>query len=105
MDTKEAVHLESLTEAAKRLAETKRSLLLDMLNPAFISKHSNSPDFISLCESAGYDINTIEDFESVADKQWDAFVAANTDFADWSDMQAGAVAAHASEQLLKVIKD
>lgn len=105
MDSKEIIRLESLTEAAKRLAETKRSLLLDMLNPAFIAKHSNSPDFITLCESAGYDINTIEDFDSVADEQWDRFIAENTDFADWSDMQAGAVAAHASEQLLKVIKN
>ncbi|WP_285424574.1 MULTISPECIES: hypothetical protein [unclassified Pseudomonas] len=104
METKDTVHYESLTEAAKRLAETRRSLLLDLLNPAFMSRHSQSPDFITFCESAGYDVHTIEDFESVADEQWDAFVAAHTDFADWADMQAGAVAAQASEQLLKVVK-
>ena len=100
MQTTDIVHFESLTEAAKKLAETKRALLLDLLNPAFISKHTNSPDFVTFCEEAGYDINAIEDFEAVVNEDWDKYVAANTDFIDWADMQAGAVAWHASEQML-----
>lgn len=103
MDTTHTAHYESLTEAAKKIAETKRALLLDLLNPAFISKHTSSPDFVTFCKVAGYDINAIEDFEAVATEAWDKYVAANTDFADWADMQAGAVAWHASERLLQSI--
>ncbi|KTC05576.1 hypothetical protein [Pseudomonas syringae] len=96
--------LKKLADNARALGKTTQVKLLDLMNPGFISKHTQSPDFLSFCEAAGYKVETDEDFLAIPDEPWDLFIAENTPFADWADMQARAGEEYAHAILFKGIK-
>lgn len=96
--------LKNLADNARKLGETKQVLLLDLLNPEFISNHTESPDFLSFCESAGYKVETSEDLQAIPDEPWDAYIAANSDFENWREMQEKAFAAWTAAKLMSGLK-
>lgn len=96
--------LKILADNTRKLEETKQVLLLDLLNPEFISKHTKSPDFLSFCESAGYKVETSEDLQAIPDAPWDAHIAANSDFENWREMQEKAFAAWTAAKLMNGLK-
>lgn len=96
--------LKTLADNARKLGETKQVLLLDLLNPEFISKHTKSPDFLSFCESAGYQVETADDLKAIHDEPWDEYIAANTDFASWREMQEKAFSTWTAAKLMKGLK-
>jgi hypothetical protein len=96
--------LKTLADNARKLGETKQVLLLDLLNPAFISKHTKSPDFLSFCDSAGYKVETADDLKAIPDEPWDEFIAANSDFANWREMQEKAFSAWTAAKLMSGLK-
>lgn len=83
--------LKALAEHLKKLQEVSSVSLGDLFNPGFMVAHTNSPDFLSFCEAAGFKVESREDLEAIPDEPWDAFIHANTEFADWEDMQKSAM--------------
>lgn len=78
---------ETIKKNAEELGSTDEVRFLDLMNPAFISNYTGSADFQSLCAAAGYQVDKVEDLEAVPDDLWNAFVAANTKFSSWEEMQ------------------
>ena len=95
--------LKKLAENARNLDGTQQVGILDLLHPEFMSKHTKSPDFLSFCESAGYKVETQEDFKAIPDEPWDAFIKSETPFENWLEMQKAAGAEYVKAQLFKGI--
>lgn len=94
--------LKKLKENLEAMQGTHSVQLSEILTPELVSSHSRFADFDSLLAEAG--ITTKEEFEAYPDADFDAFVAANTDFESWLDMQKQGAAAYAKAQLLKGLK-
>lgn len=91
--------LKKLAENAKKLHGTSQVPLADVLNAKFVSSHSKYADFEALLAAVG--VTTKEEFEALPDAEFDAFIAANTDFSNWVEMQTEGMTAYAKAQLLK----
>ena len=91
--------LKKLKENLKALEETHQVPLSDILTPEFVSSHSKFPDFDALLAAVG--ITSKEEFETLPDEEFDTFIAANTDFESWLDMQRQGGAAYVKAQLRK----
>lgn len=79
--------LDQLIKNAKELDGKHQVKMVDMLNPQFVSAHSKFDDLASLFAASGFKIDGPDDFAAIPDDQWDAFIAANTDFENWAEMQ------------------
>ncbi|VXB17100.1 hypothetical protein [Pseudomonas sp. 8O] len=94
--------LSGLKKLQKNLEDMKGARtvpITDVLTPEFVSSHSRFPDFETLLAEAG--ITTMEEFAAYPDDDFDSFIAANTDFESWLDMQRHGGAAYTKRQLLK----
>ena len=92
-----------LDEMAKRAAELdgkqQEVSLSELLNDEFIAEHSSFASFDELLASSPFKVETKEDFEAIPDAEWDTYIAANTSFESWEEMQQQA----AGEYLLRQI--
>lgn len=91
--------LDKLLKNIKSLEGTHQVPLTESLSAVFVSSHSRFADFDALLAEAG--ITTKEEFEAYPDADFDAFIAANTDFDSWVDMQKQGMAAYVRRQLTK----
>lgn len=94
--------LKKLQENLEALEGTHQVPLSDILTPEFVSSHSQFPDFDTLLTAVG--VTNKEEFAALPDEEFDTFIAANTDFEGWLDMQKQGGAAYAKAQLLKGLK-
>lgn len=97
--TKDFSGLEKLQENLKAMEGTQSVRLAEVVSPQFVSANTKYPDFDALLTEVG--ITTAEEFEAYPEADFDAFIAANTRFSTWREMQEEAVAAYAKAQLLK----
>lgn len=79
--------LERLKKNLESLGNTKSVTLVELMNPVFVAAHSKFSDLESLFNASGFKVESAEDFKAIPDDEWDAFIAANTDFSDWKEMQ------------------
>tara|TARA_R100000353_G_scaffold166904_1_gene128671 strand:+ start:1077 stop:1241 length:165 start_codon:yes stop_codon:yes gene_type:complete len=52
-----------------------------------------------LFEASGFKVESKEDFESIPDDEWEAFITQNTSFDSWLEMQKAAMAAYTKKKL------
>lgn len=90
---------ETLLNNMKELQEKKHVSLGELLNPQFISAHSRFPDLESFFAASGFKADTPEELAAIPDDEWDQFVAENTDFDGWAEMQKSAHEAYLLSQL------
>jgi hypothetical protein len=92
-----------LDDMAKRAAELdgkqQAVSLSELLNDDFIAEHSSFASFDDLLAASPFKVETKEDFEAIPDAEWDTYIATNTSFESWEEMQRQA----ASEYLVKQI--
>lgn len=91
--------LKKLQKNLEDMEGTHTVPITDVLTPEFVSSHSRFPDFETLLAEAG--ITTKEEFEAYPDADFDAFIAANTNFESWLDMQRQGGAAYTKRLLFK----
>lgn len=89
--------LDEMLEGAESLSKRKTVKLSEMMNDAFVRKNTNFNNLDEFFESAG--IHNQSDFDAYPDEKLDTFVAANTRFSSWSNMQEEASSAWISGQL------
>lgn len=94
--------LKKLKENMEALSGNHQVPLSEVLNADFVSSHSRFADFDALLAEIG--VTTAEQFKALPDEEFDVFVAANTDFESWLDMQKQGAAAYAKAKLLKGLK-
>lgn len=91
--------LDKLRKNIEALKDTTQVPLSEVLSADFVSSHSRFPDFEALLAEVG--ITTKEEFEAYPDADFEAFIAGNTDFEGWVDMQKQGMAAYIKRQLSK----
>jgi hypothetical protein len=94
--------LKKLKENLEELSGTHQVPLSDVLTADFVSSHSPYADFDELLAAVG--VTTKEEFEALPDADFDAFLAANTEFESWLEMQKQGMAKYAKAKLLKGLK-
>jgi hypothetical protein len=92
--------LEDMAERAAELDGKQRTVpLSDLLNDDFISEHSSFASFNELLAKSPFKVETKEDFEAIPDAKWDSYIAANTSFESWEEMQHQAATKYLAKQL------
>lgn len=91
--------LKRLKENMEKLKSAQEVPLSVVINAKFVSSHSRFSDFDSLLAEIG--VTTKEQFIALPDEEFDAFIAANTDFESWLDMQQQAAAAYAEAKIME----
>ena len=80
--------------------ETRRSVsFAELFPPAFVARYTKFATMEALVDASGYRVESAEDFAAIPDAEWDAFIAANTQFGNWEDMQRVAGEQWAAAQL------
>jgi hypothetical protein len=70
--------------AAERAAAPHHPAAL--ISPYFMRKHTRFTTFKAMVDASGFNMKTIETFGPDSNDRWDAFIKANTDFANWREM-------------------
>ncbi|MEK6300903.1 MAG: hypothetical protein AABO41_09300 [Acidobacteriota bacterium] len=78
--------LEDLQRRAKELHGRRSVSFSELFPPQFIKKHTDFDSFESLVDASGFKVETQRDFEAISDKDWDAFIKAHSQFANWKEM-------------------
>ena len=92
-----------LDDMAKRAAELdgkqQQVPLSELLNDRFIAEHSSFASFDELLAASPFKVETKEDFEAIPDAEWNAYIAANTSFESWEEMQHQAAGEYLAKQI------
>jgi hypothetical protein len=92
-----------LDDTAKRAAELdgkqQEVQLSELLNDDFIAEHSSFPSFDELLAASPFKVETKEDFEAIPDAEWNTYIAANTSFESWEEMQHKAAGKYLIKQI------
>ncbi|MBF8733069.1 hypothetical protein IRZ59_21810 [Pseudomonas guariconensis] len=94
--------LKKLQENMEKLQGSHEVPLSDVITAEFVSTHSRFKDFDTLLATIG--VTTKEEFLALDDEEFDAFIAENTDFESWLDMQQKAMAEYARARLMAGLK-
>lgn len=78
--------LKKLERKAERAGGVRSVPLNELLTPSFMSRYTYFESVEEMFEKSDYPINSQEDFESIPQDNWDAFVNANTLFSSWQEM-------------------
>lgn len=96
--------LKKLTQNAKELNKKGAASFAEVVTPEFISAHTDFNDIFDLFKQAGFDINTVEEIETIPEDELDPFINEKTKFSDFQDLQKNALAEYMRKQLVKGLK-
>ncbi|QHF45861.1 hypothetical protein PspS35_19445 [Pseudomonas sp. S35] len=94
--------LKRLQENMEKLQGSHEVSLAEILTDDFVSSHSKYAGFDELLADIG--VTTKEEFIALPDDKFDAFLAANTEFESWEDMQKQGATAYARSKLMDGFK-
>ncbi len=64
----------------------------DLFTPAFMTTYTDFANFSELLVVGKFNVNSLEDFMALLDKEFDKFIKKTTKFENWEEMQSTAVA-------------
>ena len=91
--------LDELQRRVRKLDGSHDMPMIELLNPEFMTKHTSFGSFQDMLDHSGYSVKTPEDFKVIPDAPWDAFISANSTFANWHEMREAAKTEWAKKQL------
>lgn len=94
--------LDKLLKNAEKLQGSSQVSLADIITDEFVSIHSKYASFDELLADIG--VTTKEEFIALPDEKFDAFLAENTEFESWEEMQKQGAVAYARSKLLAGLK-
>lgn len=89
--------MDKLTENLEKSAEQPdKSMSMvsfkDLFTPAFMTTYTDFADFNELLKVGKFNVNSLEEFMALLDKEFDVFINEKTKFQNWEEMQSTAVA-------------
>ena len=91
--------LDELQRRVRKLDGSHDMPMIELLNPEFMTKHTSFSSFQDMLDHSGYSVKAPEDFKAIPDAPWDAFISANSAFANWHEMREAAKTEWAKKQL------
>lgn len=82
--------LEDLSNSARNLHGNHEVPIKELLNGAFLSAHTHFSSADELFEKSGFKIDSAEDFKTIPEVEWDAYIRSISRFASWKDMMTAA---------------
>ena len=64
----------------------------DLFTPTFMTTYTDFANFNELLKVGKYNVNSLEEFMALLDKEFDGFIKKTTRFQDWEEMQSTALA-------------
>jgi len=97
MNNKNKSDLDNLTESLEKNAEkSKQSLSMvsftDLFTPSFMTTYTQFANFSELLVFGKFQVNSLQEFMALLNKEFDKFIAKTTKFKSWEEMQSTAVA-------------
>ncbi|MBZ2192010.1 hypothetical protein JFJ09_07245 [Pseudoalteromonas arctica] len=102
------VNMGGLKKLAKNIENLngKQVTMADTINDSFVSSCSPFNSFDELLAASSFDVSTAKDFEAVAaNDEWDIYIANNTNFNSWEEMQVSALRLYVKSQVGKGLKN
>ncbi|HCQ9654340.1 TPA: hypothetical protein PKT84_002378 [Acinetobacter baumannii] len=96
--------LKRLTKNAEKLKAKGSASFTEIVNPDFISSNTDYSDIFDLFKHAGFEIETVEQLESIPEDDLDNFIRENTKFESFVDLQKNAAAEYMKKQLFDGLK-
>jgi hypothetical protein len=91
--------LDELQRRMERMPKSESVSFGDLFNPAFMRRYTQFESIETMFNASGYTVESQEDFAAIPDDEWDAFIAANTQFPNWLGMQKTAASERMKRQL------
>lgn len=91
--------LKDMAKKAEELDGENEVPVTELCNLSFMKKHTSYSSFDELLEDGGYEVESAEDFEAIAEDNFDRHIRGNTSFDDWEDMLGTADQAWMANQL------
>lgn len=83
--------LKSLRQNCQELGEGEEQVsLTELFTEEFMTTYTRFRSFEEMLSSAGYEVNSVEDFEKIRKRGFDAFISANTPFSTLEEMMGKA---------------
>ncbi len=92
-------YLKRLEQNARKMDGKKEVPLSDLLNPAFMRKHTQYSSVDSFLEAGGFHAKTGEELKAIPEKDLDLYITRNTRFKSWADMINDATDEYISKHL------
>jgi hypothetical protein len=83
--------LANLSQRANALGGQHEIPLTELMSPEFVANCSSYATLQELFAASPFEINSIDDFKSIPDTDWDLFIGEHTSFSSWHEMQQAAV--------------
>jgi len=83
---------ENLEKADKEEKAMSMVSFKDLFTPAFMSSYTDFANFSELLVVGKFNVNSLEEFMALLDKEFDVFINEKTKFQNWEEMQSTAVA-------------
>jgi hypothetical protein len=93
--------LEQLQRNARALDGTHNIPLEELFSPAFMRGCSRFSTFREMLDASPFTVHSADDFRTVPDADWDAYVRQTTRFASWEAMQQAAAVEWAKARLFR----
>ena len=93
--------LNRLKENARRLKGTNKVAMKTLFNPGFMRRNTKYSSFDEMVGQSPFQVQTVEDFKAIPDKEWDAFISKNTRFSGWRQMLQSASAEMIKKELFR----
>jgi hypothetical protein len=78
--------LEKLQEGIEELEGENQVPFDELFPPEFMEKYTSFESIEQMLEESDFKLDTNNDFENLPDKDWDEYVAKNTQFDTWNSM-------------------
>ncbi len=78
--------LKGLTHRIESISGENYVPLVELLNPAFLKKHTKYSNIDVFFKAGGFKVESKEDFEKIPDDKLDTFISKNTKFKNWEEM-------------------
>ncbi|MFW1760442.1 hypothetical protein [Acinetobacter calcoaceticus] len=96
--------LKQLTKNAEKLKAKGKASFTEIVSPEFISSHTDYSDIFDLFKHAGFEIETVEQIESIPEEDLDNFIREKTKFESFVDLQKNAASEYMRKQLFNGVK-
>lgn len=91
--------LEDVAEKAKEIDGENNIPFDELRSLNFMQKNTKFDSIRQMIENNSFNVDSMESFAKIPDDQWDNFVAENTNFDNWKEMQMTAAKNWTSRKL------
>ena len=92
-------HLKKMQQRAEELQKTESLSIYELFSDSFMKKNTRFDNIDDFFKASDFDVSSNEAFEKIEQKELDKYVAENSKFKDWKDMNLSALGEYTAKKL------